>query len=1217
MAKRWNRGQQDANDVAFFAHNFPTSSQPKGSHMPNFNRGRGVRGRGRGHHSRPYRVCFYCNKAGHTIDQCRKRLRNSPQGDKTNNSNNHAAAAILIANNHNEQPEKEQVVEETAFLSVPNFSKRGIHSWFADSGATQHMTCNRSYFNSFTPVEPRTWSVQGIGSSCLAVCGFGSIEFVLLVGGVKRKATIHKVLFVPGLGTNLISYAAVTDVGMSVHFVETQVSFTKDETIVMVGKRVGRNLYNLAIYPRLQDLSQESACLAVPSATSITIWHQRLAHLSYKTIKQMAADQLVNGLTLPPNEAVPNTPCLGCMSGKMKRSPFPIGRTRALHVGQLVHTDLCGPMHVSTPGGARFFILFTDDFSGWRAAYFLKEKSEAADCFKNYVATTRSETSHLIHTLRTDNGGEFTKNSFKEWLTERAIRLETSAPYTPEQNGVSERANRTIVEAGRSMLHAKHFPLELWGEAISCAVYVLNRAKSSVSTVTPFESWFCKKPDISHLRVFGSIAFIHVPKAQRRKLDSKSLKCFFVGYSLTQKAYRFWDPAERKIKISRDVIFDEKNDHLTLTSEQQLHCSTPNIAADKQPTCAPALQDLLTPGQSIRNSTAQAEERAINVIQPELASDSYSTTEPNCEEVNTIPMPNVMPDTGKQNEATPTEQGTSDLPPNTSETPIERIRHSPYPLRVRRPKRQWESLISAESVDTYEPVNYADAMSSDEADLWKIAIKEEYDSLLQNKTWSLTKLPAGRIAIKSKWVFKVKHAANGSAPRYKARLVAKGFSQRPGIDFEETYAPVIKHNTLRVILALTAAQDLELSQLDVKTAFLYGELDEEIYLQQPEGFVAAGKEDHVCKLHKSLYGLKQASRVWNRHFDGFLKLFGLKQSKADSCLYMCHNRNEFAYMAIWVDDGLICSNSALLTSKIVEYLSNHFDMRHGPADNFVGLSIHRARQERTLFMSQPDYTKRVLQRFHMTDCHPVKLPAEPGSHLGECAAENPIRVPYREAIGSLTYLATVSRPDMSFSVGQASRYCEEPKVQHWTAVKKILAYVKGTAQHGIRYTLTADGITGFCDSEYAGDPNTRRSTSGFIFILCGGPVAWSSRRQPCVALSSTEAEFVASCDAAKEGVWLKRLLSEMMPGLSGPIPLMCDNQSAIQLVLNPVFHQRTKHIDVRFRFVRERQETGDIDVLYVPSVDQLADPLTKSLPNPRFTVLRQLSGITAIPLNTN
>ncbi len=318
------------------------------------------------------------------------------------------------------------------------------------------------------------------------------------------------------------------------------------------------------------------------------------------------------------------------------------------------------------------------------------------------------------------------------------------------------------------------------------------------------------------------------------------MKCFFVGYSLTQKAYRFWDPIGRRIKISRDVIFDEQlNDISTLES-------TFLFPKDNRPLQLFFRQSLpLITSEPQSKPTTFQENPLVPQVDGEIQTAATDTQpEPLHETIEQINPSGVNP------------------PANTQQTSPVSTRVSPYPLRIRQPRRQWESLKSVSSQDEiYEPDNYIEAMQTAEADSWKIAIKDEYDSLILNKTWSISQLPPGRTAIKLRWVFKFKPGVRGSNPRFKARLVAKGFSQRSGIDYGETISPVVKYDTLRVILSFVAANNLEMPQLDIKTAFLYGELDEEIYLKQPEGFVIAGKEKLVCRLHNCLYGLKQASRV--------------------------------------------------------------------------------------------------------------------------------------------------------------------------------------------------------------------------------------------------------------------------------------------------------------------------------------------------------------------
>lgn len=269
---------------------------------------------------------------------------------------------------------------------------------------------------------------------------------------------------------------------------------------------------------------------------------------TYKTIQKMFENQLVDGLNLPLNYQSPLNPCAGCLSGKMRRSPFPIGCTRAAQIGQLIHSDVCGPMHIATPGGSRFFVTFIDDFSGWRAVFCIKNKSDVLEALKTYIGTLRSETGQLVHTLRSDNGGEFTNTDFKKWISNKGIKLETSTPNSPEKNGVAKRANWTIIEGARSLIHAKNLPIEIWGEAESCTVYVLNHVKTSNSPINLYELWFGKKPNISHFRFFGSIAYFYIPKSEPRKNGPKRICCYFVGYSLTQKAYHIWIQIKEKFE---------------------------------------------------------------------------------------------------------------------------------------------------------------------------------------------------------------------------------------------------------------------------------------------------------------------------------------------------------------------------------------------------------------------------------------------------------------------------------------------------------------------------------------------------------------------------------------------------------------------------------------------------------------------------------------------
>lgn len=470
--------------------------------------------------------------------------------------------------------------------------------------------------------------------------------------------------------------------------------------------------------------------------------------------------------------------------------------------------------------------------------------------------------------------------------------------------------------------------------------------------------------------------------------------------------------------------------------------------------------------------------------------------------------------------------------------------------------KQFMGLQADLEIDQAEPTSYSEAIASEEGNCWKDAIQEEYDSLMANKTLTLVNLPPGRTTIKNKWVFKIKPGHNDVAQRYKARLVAKGYTQRHGIDYQETYAPVVKYSALRTILAMVAALDLEIVQLDVKTAFLYGSLEEETYMDQPEGFVKPGAEDKVCLLQKCIYGLKQAPRVWNSKFNEFLLKSGLTRSIADPCVYYRRREGEITIVAIYVDDGLVSSNKMGALEGILSDLKNTFEMRTLPADRFIGLDIVRNRSTGQLHVSQQHFIEKLLNKFNMSLCHPLQVPADPNSRLDRTMSPDSEEkraemknIPYREAIGGLMYLMTMTRPDISFAVNQVAKFSQDPGPAHWKAVKRILAYIAGTKDLALHFGGNTHGSAiGYSDADYAGDIITRRSVTGFIFLFKGGPISWTSRQQQCVSLSTTESEFVAACESSKEAIWLSRLINEIQFEEPQPMTILCDNQSAIRLV---------------------------------------------------------------------
>ncbi|KXJ71784.1 hypothetical protein RP20_CCG019713 [Aedes albopictus] len=447
-------------------------------------------------------------------------------------------------------------------------------------------------------------------------------------------------------------------------------------------------------------------------------------------------------------------------------------------------------------------------------------------------------------------------------------------------------------------------------------------------------------------------------------------------------------------------------------------------------------------------------------------------------------------------------------------------------------------------------------------------MKEEYDALINNNTWTLTELPKGRSAIKCKWVYKTKHDASGKMDRYKARLVIKGYSQRKGVDYDETYSPVVRHSSLRYLFAMAAKYNLQVDQMDAITAFLQGDIEEEIYMEQPPCFVKPGGRQLVCRLNKALYGLKQSSRVWNTKLDAALKKLGLHQSEFDPCLYYWIEDGKVLFVAVYVDDVLIFSNDAALKNNLKAKLSSTFRMKDlGSAVSCLGIRITRAKG--SVSLDQEAYIDSMLRRFNMQDAKTVSTPMNTAEKLSKEMSPNTPEetermknIPYQEAVGCLMYLAQCTRPDILFTVNLLSRFncCYGPK--HWEAVKHLFRYLKGTKTIRLKYSAVGDSkLVGYSDADWASDLDDRRSKSGYVFLLQGGAVSWCCKRQSTVSLSTCEAEYMSLSAAVQEASWWRGLVSQF--GETDAIELRCDNQSTICIARNGGYTPRTKHIDIR------------------------------------------------------
>ena len=495
-------------------------------------------------------------------------------------------------------------------------------------------------------------------------------------------------------------------------------------------------------------------------------------------------------------------------------------------------------------------------------------------------------------------------------------------------------------------------------------------------------------------------------------------------------------------------------------------------------------------------------------------------------------------------------------------------------------------------------------------------MEAEMRSLRRNDVWELVALPENRQVVGSKWVYKVKVDGDGQVERYKARLVAQGYTQRKGADYDETFSPVVRMESLRTVVGMAVRNGMRLHQLDVTTAFLNGKLNEVVYMRQPEGFVAEGSENLVCRLKRSIYGLKQSPRCWNSTIDGYLKQLGFLQSNSDPCVYIAA-LGELAVIGVYVDDIVIACRNEERIKEVKRALCMKFDVNDlGELHHFLGLKVVQDKVSGDVWIGQPAYVRKVLERFGMQDAKSVATPVDTSSKLVK-ATEDDVLVDqsiYQSAVGSLLYLSTSTRPDIAFAVSNVAKFSANPTTRHWTGVKRILRYLKGTSDLGLHYTSSdVDDLIGYSDSDWAGNLDDRRSVSGYMFMLCGAPISWMSKKQTSVALSTAEAEYIALSTATQEAVWLRQLTSELRFEQTKPTVIYEDNQSAISLAQNPQFHGRMKHIDIRHHFVREKVTDGMIEIKYCRSNGMLADMLTKGLSRTVFETLRMSAGVVPVP----
>ena len=1149
------------------------------------------------------------------------------------------------------------------------------NDWIFDSGATDHYCKEIAWF---TNLEPFTGKVRAANGSDMAIEGRGTIDMEKNTPSGPVQIRLSDVMYIPSIQFNLFSLSRVLKHGFDTKFSEHGCFITRDNKVY--AQTIDRHgLFFLDVATRIETPAAKTTTAASSEFSLLTsspadLWHARLGHISVKyTTKTM---KYTNGIDI---ENGKHDFCPSCLAGKQSKLPFP---QRSLTVTtepfELVHSDICGPMpHPALCSRAKYFITFTDDYSRFGFVFFLLHKSDAFICFKKFMAHCNTQFNKQIRCLRSGNGGEYMSSDFSSYLDEQGIRHERTVPHTPQQNGVSERMNRTLVECARAMLHFANAPLRFWSEAVLHAMYLRNRSYSaSTPNGTPYERLYKARPDLSTIRIFGCEAFTHVEQTERSKFASKSLRTMYIGHEPDVKGYRLYCANPEKIIVSRNVIFNETNcffidkpiNNVSELNEAPTD-ATPPVPDDTAP--APPVPESPEQAPSLRRSTRarRTPDRYTDSVRDNGNINTAPTSPQSVEaprvdntQQSSLPesLPQSPPSSPRQDVRQPTEDPPT-VPPAPTPSPTtstnhpqheyipvydepttsvlspdddsqdDSILHYKFPPEIPQPSPSPDTNQSTvtrrrhRSFDVYDDINdtitakrqrilmafalncaglptsIRQAYVSDERDGWIQATEAEYKSLMEHNTWTLCELPPDRKPIGCRWLFTKKYGADGSLSRYKARLVAQEFTQIAGIDYTDVFAPVIRSTSIRLLLALTVIQQMEIHHMDVETAFLNGNLTETLYMKQPPGFIEPGKEHLVCRLNRSIYGLKQSSREWNIALDSYFRDHSFIPLLCDPCIYVLHTSQGSALVGVYVDDFIILCKSHELLSGIKSDLSSHFKMKDlGQLKLCLGMEILRS-DASTILLHQHKYVKDILERHGHSNCHPTSTPQD--SNNTHRSSSSPATLPYRTVVDELLCLTSTTRPDIAFTVTMLSRQLSKPSEEHYDIAKRVLRYLKGTQDDGILYQATStDQLTFelYVDADYANDKGTRRSTSGYLLYLNRCLISWKSKLQNIVALSTSEAEYISMSYGLQEALWIKTLLLELKLNFKLPIIVYEDNQSTIKMAENPTLHQRSKHIDIRHHFIRDLVKSKTIDIKYCETDLMLADILTKALPKPKF-----------------
>ncbi|KAJ9253689.1 hypothetical protein DTO212C5_9256 [Paecilomyces variotii] len=1137
--------------------------------------------------ARTSELCSFCSRGYHTAEECwsaHPELRppfRRQQGQRNRSSNTNPDPTTTTSS--------QTVLKIDSISAQPGATpadRPAAGNWILDTGSEAHITTQKDVFLSFTETKSPIVFFEGIHKERIPSKGTGSI----LVQFDDVPLFVKDVHYAPGANDNILSFALLKEQGHRIWIGPDDDYFNMEtpEGSRFHGRRIDgeRRYLILPAYPPMQEEVYQAAPVTTRSSKgedpavqeanpkpleppaprqvsrSLVEWHRILAHLNPADILRLARDPL-SGIKIEGSKDLPF--CDVCKQAKItkliSRRPMP----RAVAPGRRLHMDIIGGGRTldyesdeALPSDIkmRYALLVTDDATRYRWVYPMPDRAHLLNWIHFIVEHIHSLGFTVAH-LRSDN--ELHTNAIAGYCANRGIMLESTAAYTPWQDGVSERAVRTIMERARAMVIDSGMPHSMWAYAVEYAVHVTNRVPTSVPLFNdrtpgatswdrgvkpvkwrvPIQAWLNRPVAISNLHRYGAPGYYLLtgPKAPAHKLAPKAKPAKFVGMADDSNAL-MWDLASKQVVRTPHFNIDD-------------------VAAAE-----------------LKGSEPRVVEPAVSLMLQALAECGSQASRAGEEE-----------------------------PDDEDPTGV-----------WRRPANSMKVYAISFKEEQSTPRSFKAATTGPEATQWWAAMRKEIDLLVQRKCWHLVRrdeLPSGTRPIPGRWVYKKKEAPDGSTV-YKARWVIRGNVLDDTTFDMVTYAPVVSAATTNILFACAAHYGWVVLQADAVQAFLNGKLRYDVYMLQPMGFQEGEKGVLVCKLDQALYGLTPSAKIWYDTLAEYLLSAGFRISPYDPCLWISFT-TKHVFVTTHVDDFNVIAPTEETAQEVLKGISERFEMKSlGPVKHYLGMEVSRGAG--VVQLTQSGYAREFVQSFGWKDFGHVDTPLDSKLQIDDEPTPEINIEEYQRGVGCCQWLVTKTRPDLAKVTSLLAERNTRPTPKSYTALKRVIRYLQRTTDYGITY-YKGDGDIGlpqaYCDSDHAGDTNTRFSTSGFVFMLAGGPVSWKTRKQTCVAISSNEAEYVAASEAAREAWWIRRLMIDMgVTQVEGPITLNIDNDGAQDLIKSPSGTKRSKHIDIRFHYVRDMLAQGVIDVKRVDSADNLADGFTKGLPVPKFKTWLEQLGLT-------